>query len=62
MEYSKADKLLIKSFVQAQRDIEGFYLQALREKNIQKARYYAEQAKMVVDELQENYQDRSLTR
>lgn len=62
MEYSKADKLLIKSFVQAQRDIEGFYLQALREKNLQKARYYAEQAKMVVDELQENYQDRSLTR
>ena len=50
------------AFVQAQKDIEHFYLQALREKNLQKAKYYAEKAKLVVQELQEEYQDWALTR
>lgn len=50
------------AFVQAQKDIEHFYLQALREKNLKKAKYYAEKAKLVVQELQEEYQDWALTR
>ena len=62
MKYTKQDKILINAFVQAQKDIEHFYLQALREKNLQKAKYYAEKAKLVVQELQEEYQDWALTR
>ena len=62
MKYSKEDKKLISSFVQAQKDIEHFYLQALREKNLKKAKYYADQAKALVDLLQEEYQSWALTR
>lgn len=62
MKYSKEDKKLISSFVQAQKDIEHFYLQALREKNPKKAKYYADQAKALVDLLQEEYQSWALTR
>lgn len=62
MKYTKQDKILMNAFVQAQKDIEHFYLQALREKNLQKAKYYAEKAKLVVQELQEEYQDWALTR
>lgn len=62
MKYSKEDKKLISSFVQAQKDIEHFYLQALREKNLRKAKYYADQAKALVDLLQEEYQSWALTR
>lgn len=62
MKYTKQDKILMNTFVQAQKDIEHFYLQALREKNLQKAKYYAEKAKLVVQELQEEYQDWALTR
>lgn len=62
MKYTKQDKILMNAFVQAQKDIEHFYLQALREKNLKKAKYYAEKAKLVVQELQEEYQDWALTR
>lgn len=62
MKYSKEDKKLISSFVQAQKDIEHFYLQALREKNLKKAKYYADQTKALVDLLQEEYQSWALTR
>ena len=62
MKYSQEDKKLISSFVQAQKDVEYFYLQALREKNLQKAKYYAEQAKMIVQLLQNDYKDWSLAR
>ena len=62
MKYSQEDKKLISSFVQAQKDVEYFYLQALREKNLQKAKHYAEQAKMIVQVLQNDYQNWSLAR
>lgn len=62
MKYTKQDKILMNAFVQAQKDIEHFYLQALREKNLQKAKYYAEKAKLIVQELQDEYQEWALTR
>ena len=37
-------------------------MQALREKNLKKAKYYADQAKALVDLLQEEYQSWALTR
>lgn len=58
----KEDEKLISAFVQAQKEIEHYYLQALREKNLTKAKHYAQKAQMLVDTLQEDYQERSLSR
>lgn len=61
MHYNDEDKLLIKTFTHAMRDIEHLYLQAIQSNNKELARKYAQQAQAIVEELKTHYQDWLLT-
>lgn len=62
MQFNNSDQALIAIFVQSQKEIEHLYLQAIRAHNTQQARYYLQQAQKLVDLLETQYQDWSITR